>query len=591
MITTKKPKAIVHCRVSSAKQAQEGESLDVQKNIVTNFANDRGWEVVKVYSESFSGWKKGRLVFNDILAYLDANPGTIHFYIFRAIDRMTRGGTTSYDLMKRELSERGVQMVDTQGMIQESKNTLADLGVEYAWSRHSPSEITEAVVATTSKQEITTIQTRMIGQEIRLTRNGFKVRSAQDGFRNVKVHTEEGKKRTIMEPDPERAKYFVNMFEMRAAGQFTDKEIVEHVNTMGYRTRLHNRWNKNHSQLLGKSGGNQLTVKHLQEIIRRPVYAGFICEYWTKDQPVKAKWDGLVSLEVFNKANRGRVFIERDNNEYKILFDHYPDQIVLKRTRDNPLFPYKAVVVCEACRKPFMGSSSKSKSGKHIPYYHCARKHKYLSHTKASLETTLEGFVNDMRFRPDSLASIQAVLKDRFHERQSEIVQEATIIEESVSDLELQKRLAIEAFKAATSTFMRETFEKEAVEFDTRIKAATTLTAKIGIVEKDIDEFIGYTKSFIEHPAKLLLNTANTRQQVSLYSLVFNTLPSVPELDSRTPQLSWILSNLRLLEDSENQEDGNPVLAGLLSLEWNTIEETILKWKSFFEPMDITRFI
>ena len=140
--------------------------------------------------------------------------------------------------------------------------------------------------------------------------------------------------------------------------------------------------------------------------------------------------------------------------------------------------------------------------------------------------------VDRLTLTPDSLVSIHAVLKDRFHERQSEIVQETTVIEDSVSDLELQKKQAIEAFKAATSDFMRETFEKEAVEFDTRIKAATTLGAKIGIVEKDIDEFIGYTKSFIEHPAKLLLNTANTRQQVSLYSLVFDTLPSVPELDS-----------------------------------------------------------
>jgi site-specific DNA recombinase len=571
-----KLKAIIHCRVSSTKQAQEGESLDVQKSIVTNFANDRGWEVVKVYSESFSGWKKGRQVFNEILQYLDDHPNTVDFYIFRAIDRMTRGGTSSYDYMKRELSARGVQMVDTQGMIQESKNTLADLGVEYPWSRHSPSEITEAVVATTSKQEITTIQTRMIGQEIRLTRKGYKVRAAQDGFRNAKIYTEEGKKRTVMEADPERAKYFQTMYEMRASGQFTDKDIVDYVNGMGYRTRLHNRWNQNHTKMIGKSGGNPLTVKRLQEILPRPTYAGFICEYWTQNKPVKAKWEGLVNLETFNKANRGRVFIQANGDNYEILFDHYPDQIVLKRTRDNPLFPYKAVVMCEICGKPLLGSSSKSKSGKYIPYYHCSRKHKYLSYTKESLEKTLEDYVNEMSFRPSSLVSIQAVLKDRFNERQSEIVQEATVVEESISELELQKKQSIDAFKAATSDFMRETFEKEAIELDSRIKVAGALNTKLGIGEKDIDDFIEYTKSFIEHPAKLLLNTANTRQQVSLYSLVFDTLPSVPELDSRTPKLSWII---RLSEDSNDHES---VLAGLQRLGWNTIEDTILKWNHVF---------
>ncbi len=157
--------------------------------------------------------------------------------------------------------------------------------------------------------------------------------------------------------------------------------------------------------------------------------------------------------------------------------------------------------------------------------------------------------------------SIQTVLKDRFNERKSEIIQEASAAQENISDLELQKKQSIEAFKAATSDFMRETFEKEAIDFDSRIKAAGALSVKLGINENDIDDFIGYTKTFIEHPAKLLLNTANTRQQVSLYSLIFDTLPSVPELDSRTPKLSWII---RL---SEHSNDDESVLAGPVGIE------------------------
>jgi site-specific DNA recombinase len=560
MNTFKKPKVIIHCRVSSAKQAQEGESLEVQKDILINFAEQRGWEVVKMYSESFSGWKTTRQTFKDILAYFDTHPGEVEFYVFRAIDRFTRGGTETYGLMKRELQCRGVQMVDTQGMIQESKNTLEDLGIEYDWSRYSPSEITEAVVATTSKQEITTIQTRMIGQEIRLTRKGFKVRSPQDGFKNVKIYTDEGKKRTIMEPDLDRAKYFHTMFEMRASGQWTDKQIVERLNEMGYRTRIFNRWNKNHTQLIGTSGGNVMSVKHLQELVQKPIYAGFICEYWTGNQPVKAQFNGLVTLEVFNKANRGRVYIQKTEDGYEILHDHYPDQIVLKRTRDNPMFPYKAVVVCEICGKPIMGSKSRSKSGEYIAYYHCSRKHKYVGYRKDVLETSLETYIKSLNFKPSALPSLRAVLMDRFHERQSEIVKEAISVSESVAELELQKNRAVEAFKAATSDFMREECEREAVELDGRIKKANQLGTKLGIDESDIDAFIGYTKSFIEHPADLLLDTANTRQQVSLYSRVFDTLPTMPELNAGTPKLSYILMFL------EGEGDSS-VLAGPVGIE------------------------
>ncbi|MEI9932638.1 MAG: hypothetical protein WDM89_19415 [Rhizomicrobium sp.] len=54
--------------------------------------------------------------------------------------------------MKRELTRRGVELVDSYGLIQPTRNTLEDLGFEYDWSRSSPSEITEVVVATSTKQ-------------------------------------------------------------------------------------------------------------------------------------------------------------------------------------------------------------------------------------------------------------------------------------------------------------------------------------------------------------------------------------------------------------------------------------------------------
>src|SRR3989344_710755 len=311
MNTTSRPKAIAHCRVSSKKQAQEGESLDVQEQIVRAHADRKEWNMVRVWKESYSGRKSTRPVFEEILAYLDANPDTIQYYIFRAIDRFTRGGTGIYDRMKNELARRGVEMVDTMGMIQSSQNTLADLGFEYDWSRYNPSEVTEAVVATTSKQEVTTIETRMIGQEIRLTQQGYKVRWAQDGFRNEKTYDANGKKRTIMIPDPSRAQYLQAIFRLRSVGQLTDQEIVDEVNGMGYLTRIFKRWNKEHTEQIGAVGGAPLTTKRLQELIQRPIYAGFICEKWTNDKPIQAKFPGLVSLETFNAANRGRGFIQR----------------------------------------------------------------------------------------------------------------------------------------------------------------------------------------------------------------------------------------------------------------------------------------
>lgn len=43
----------------------------------------------------------------------------------------------------------------------------------------------------------------------------------------------------------------------------------------------------------------------LQLYVKNPLYAGIICEKWTKNIPIKAQFKGLVSIELWNKANRG----------------------------------------------------------------------------------------------------------------------------------------------------------------------------------------------------------------------------------------------------------------------------------------------
>lgn len=560
MSTTERPKAIAHPRVSSKKQAQEGDSLEVQEGLARTLAEYRGWDVVRVFPESYSGWKGGREVFKEILAYIDAHPGVIKYYIFKSIDRFTRGGTSSYDAMKKELTRRGVQMVDTLGMIQPTVNTIEDTGFEYEWSRISPSEITEAVSATVSKGEINTIQTRMIGQEIRLTQRGYKVRRAQDGFLNTKAF-EDGKKRTVMVPDPERAKYYEAMYSLRAAGQLTDIEIVQRVNAMGFRSRYFNRWDRDHTKLLGRVGGKPLTVKMLQEIIPRAIYAGFICEKWTMGQPVKAKFPGLVSLEMFNKANRGKVFIQENRDgTYTMLHDHYPEKKVRKRMKDNPMFPYKSVVLCPKCEKPFLGSSAKSKNKKPVPYYHCARGHKYYGVNKAVFDKAVEDYIRSLNVNPESLASFDKVLRDKFRSRQAEVLQQTADAGKSVAELELQKKQAIEAFVTTTSPVMREALEKQAEELDEQIKNSRIESTKMEVQESDIDAFLKEAKIVMEHPAELLLNPANTPQLVSLYSLVFEATPTFDEIDNGTPKLSWVF---RLSDDSggtESQLAGPPGL-------------------------------
>ena len=147
---------------------------------------------------------------------------------------------------------------------------------------------------------------------------------------------------------------------------------------------------------------------------------------------------------------------------------------------------------------------------------------------------------------------------------------------QSVVELELQKRQVIEAFKTATSDLMRRELEADAEKLDAQIRGGRTERTKLEVQESDIDSFLKEAKKVMEHPAELLLNPVNTPQLVSLYSLVFDATPTYPEIANGTPKLSWVF----LLSDASQSDEFR--LAGLQSLEWNTIEETIKSWIVFF---------
>lgn len=530
---------IVHCRVSSTKQAQEGESLPVQSKICESIAESKGWKLAHTsWLESFSGRKNRRPVFEEILDYLDKHPGLVKYYIFRSIDRFTRGGTYTYETMKRELYRRGVDMVDSYGVIQPSKNTLEDLGVEYEWSKLSPSEITESVLATTAKQEVTNILTRMIGQSIRNTRQGYRTRRAADGYLNKKVFVE-GKKKVIQVPDPERAKYKIAMYDLTVQG-LSDPEIVRRINAMGYHSPIYDRWNREKTKIIGKRGGTPYTVKQLQRDRQNTIYAGVVCEKWTAYEPIKAQYDGLVSVAMFNEANRGKIaIVEREDGSLQVLRGRATG-LNKPKSKYNPLFPFK-FLRCHECGKPLLGSSPKGKSGQHFPTYHCGRKgHPYWGARKEVLDQEVERYIKGLKFNAGILNGLEITFLKKYRQREQEIVKASGNIHRNIADLETEQAAKLEAIVHTTSAVVRTKLEAEIEDLEQKIKAAGKERFRIQITRGDIKAFMREAKHIMEHPSEMLLNASNPRAQQALFGLVFEEMPTYADILNGTPKLSYV---------------------------------------------------
>ena len=252
-----------------------------------------------------------------------------------------------------------------------------------------------------------------------------------------------------------------------------------------------------------------------------------------------------------------------------------------RRNKHNPLFPYKSVILCPRCKRPFLGSCSRGKSGQMFPAYHCSRGHAYFRVKKSEFETAVEKFIGNLKFRPDALERLETVLIMRFREQEARIMVDAVDMGKNTAELEIQKASALKSYLAATSPVVKAGIEQEIEKLDAEIRGAQGERNKLEITEQDIHEFVREAKNIMEHPAELLLNPVNARQQQVLYAAIFDGLPDYHQILDGTPKLAWIF---------ELTSANSPVAfltVSLQKLKWNIIESTILFWKEKF-PAGVT---
>ncbi len=539
--------AIAAVRVSSTKQGIQGDSPDDQRLQVemkiSQLAQIKG-SVIKVkkwyeFVESASGDFDSQ----PILAALDycKNPkNKIKYFFFKSIDRSTRGGAIIYGQLKSIFVRYGVQLLDVYGVIgTQNINTLEHLKVEYGWSKYSPTFITELLEAERGKSEVRDILTRLIGAEINYVRMGYRVRVAPPGYINEKIETEHGM-RFVLKPHPKESPWFIRMFELKAKGTLTDEEIVREINELGYRSRRLKARNPNdRTKVIGYKGEKKLTVKQFLRYLSKPIYAGVNNEKWTDEKPVKMKSAGLVSVELFNNANKGRITIAEKSDGFSIV-KKKAKKWQVQKLKDNPLYPYKKEVLCPYCYQPLLGSASRSKSGKHIRAYHCSRKHKYWGINARVLEETVADFVRSLKFSNKFKSRFTELVLEDLIEREKQLVRDSTSINHIIVQKDIEINGIKETIKQLTSPttikMMEADIEKLLLDKAQLMESRSKKEAE----QIDIQVAINYSNYYMEHLEDLILGGTNPLQNAAMFGLIFDSPPTYEELKNGTPKLACI---------------------------------------------------
>src|SRR3989344_364724 len=147
--------AVGTLRVSSTKQGLQGDSHEDQKikieRKVAQISASTGKNIIIKkwfrFTESASVPIDMQPV-NEAIDYCSDPKNKIKYFFFKSVDRMTRGGSIIYGLLRARLAKAGVQCADVYGVVgYKETNTLEHLGLSYEWSKYNPTWITEILEA------------------------------------------------------------------------------------------------------------------------------------------------------------------------------------------------------------------------------------------------------------------------------------------------------------------------------------------------------------------------------------------------------------------------------------------------------------
>ena len=557
--------AIGYARVSTPKQAQTGESLGVQESKIRLYCKAQGYTLFndKVYAEPYSGANLLRPAYQEILEVIKKNYRTankIKYLVFWDFDRLTRGGSSDYDKIWKDLSEYDVELRDTTQIIQGEYNLLDEFGFDfdYDFTKGRISEEAERSKAEGARIMKKKILQTLILPEIRLTLDGYHIGRPDYGFENKKIFVDSKKKCIQVRYEPE-AVFVETIFKLRAEGILSDQQICDNLNAMGYKSKSMVKWNKDKTIQIGTLGGSNLDVKQLQKIVKRFVYCGVMCEKWTKYMPIKAKYDGLVSMDEWNKANRGKLFLEL-NSDNTVSLSRDINIHSKKRKKYNPTFPFKGILMCETCGSTMKASASKGKSGNHFGSYHCERKHKRNAFPQKEVESGYNKLINNLEFTEKFIRIFEKTVYQQFRAREGELVEYTIKANINVADLESEKLALIKSFPNATLDVVRKSIEEQISTIQKQIDQAKVSRNEMEVDEMDVGNFIEWCRGIMEHPANILKDIRSEQELVQTASLFFEEFPTYAQIASGTPKLTSVF---KLSEEFKVNEDLLVTLPGV----------------------------
>lgn len=404
-------KAVIYTRVSSMRQLSEGHGLESQELTCRNYANLKGYEVVKVFSDGgVSGKYLKRPAMDSLLEFLDSQDEEI-VVIFDDIKRFSREVENHFRLKNDILIRGGIIESPTISFsaTPEGKffETMLAAGAEYERNQNR-------------EQVIRRMKSRM--------QNGYWSFFPPVGLKFIKLPAH-GK---IMAPDEVYGPIIKEMIEKYRDGYLNTLEDCKQFLKLKYTEAS-----------LDKSS----SLRGVDGILKSPLYAGYI-EYLPWDIKFqKAKHEGLIDLNTFYLVQE------------KLRGKAKPP--VRKDAKKD--FPLRGSIRCAKCKKYVTGGWNKGRT-KYYANYHCKQRDcEYYgkSMPQRKVHPAFENLISKIELHKSVVKLAALVLEDLWNEKQSLETIEIKNSNSELDNIENKIKTYLERIAQTTNQLLIEEYEQE----------------------------------------------------------------------------------------------------------------------------------
>ena len=489
-------RAVSYIRVSTREQAQrggseEGFSLPAQREANKRKAQSMGALVVKEFADrGESARSANRPELQKMLAYLKEDGG-IDYVIVHKLDRLARNRADDVEI-NRAFEDAGVRLVSTSENIDQTPGGMLLHGIMSSIAEFYSRNLANEVI-------------KGMGEK---ARNGGTLGKAPLGYVNVRGRDEHGREVRTVELDEERAPLVRLAFTEYATGNWTARQLAEHLNNRGLTIPP-----------TARKPTNPVSVRLLQTLLRNPYYKGVISfqgvEYAGAHEPLvdAATWQTVQDI-----------LTAHANGERQRMHNHH----------------LKSTIVCGLCGARLLVQHATSRTSSTYHYFVCARRHRVHDCTfKAVLIDEVEARVAELyqqiRLSSDDRREIERYLRAEFAHIQANRQQDIQRLTTRQQQLEDQRHKLLEAHYEG------------AIPLDLLKKEQDQLTSSILAIQRELD---GYT-------ADAALVEQHLTQALDLLEDCSRLYAAAPAHLKK--QLNQVFFE-RILVNPAVDEDGRPVI-------------------------------